>query len=62
MGWFALDINKYEDIALKGVGPNQLITTAGFTQTLNVKKMGDPLSAPADFVEKVNKMSGDWVE
>ena len=62
MGWFALDIDKYEDIAIQGVGPNQLMTTAGFTQTLRVKKMGDPLSNPADFVEKVNKMSGDWVE
>ena len=38
------------------------MTTAGFSQTLRVKKMGDPLSDPADFVEKVNYMSGDWVD
>ena len=62
LGWFALDIVKYPEIALPGLGPNQLMTTAGYTQSLNVKKIGDPLSTPAEFAEKVNQMSGDWVE
>ena len=62
LGWYALDIVKYPEIALPGLGANQLMTTAGFTQSLNVKKIGDPLSTPAEFAEKVNQMSGDWVQ
>ena len=44
------------------MGVNQLITTAGYTLTLDVKKMGDPLSQAEDFIEKVNQLSGDFIE
>ena len=46
----------------RGMGVNQLITTAGFTLTLDVKKMGDPLSSAEEFLEKVNRLSGDFIE